>query len=273
MNEETLLVQEAGNLEAMVDADGGARLSDADLEQMLALMKESDSIELKLTIPEDSHRSTIDALEIDPLNANIRQVYFLDTPDLLLNAAGLVVRARRIQGKLADTVVKLRPVMPADLPRDLRRSPNFVVEVDATRSGFVCSGSLKGTTENDRVRRAVHGELALRKLFTKEQRLLYRDVAPEGVELEKLTVWGPIFVLKTKWVPPKSLSAMVAEMWLYPDGSRVLELSTKCLPSEGFQVAAETRAFLSHRGVGLTGVQETKTKKALSFFTNGLAVA
>ena len=37
---------------------------------------------------------------------------------------------------------------------------------------------------------------------------------------------------------------LVAELWLYPDGSRILELSTKCRPSEPFQVAAETRAFL-----------------------------
>ena len=34
-------------------------------------------------------------------------------------------------------------------------------------------------------------------------------------------------------------------MWLYPDGSRVLELSTRAATSEAFQVAAEVRAFLA----------------------------
>ena len=38
-----------------------------------------------------------------------------------------------------------------------------------------------------------------------------------------------------------------------PDGSRVLELSTKCEPSEAFLAAAETRAFLVQRGVDLSG--------------------
>ena len=38
---------------------------------------------------------------------------------------------------------------------------------------------------------------------------------------------------------------MVAELWLYPDGSRILELSTKCPPAEAFQVAAEARAYLA----------------------------
>jgi hypothetical protein len=59
-------------------------------------------------------------------------------------------------------------------------------------------------------------------------------------------------------------------MWLYPDGSRILELSTKCAPTEAFQVAAEARAFLAKRGVELGGEQETKTRKALDFFSEHL---
>ena len=56
-------------------------------------------------------------------------------------------------------------------------------------------------------------------------------------------------------------------MWLYPDESRILELSTKCLPAEAFQTAAETRAYLTQRGVDLSGEQETKTKRALEYFS------
>ena len=63
---------------------------------------------------------------------------------------------------------------------------------------------------------------------------------------------------------------LVGEMWLYPDGSRLLELSTKCAPSEAFQVAAESRAFLAQKGIDLGGEQETKTKKALDFFSKAL---
>jgi hypothetical protein len=67
---------------------------------------------------------------------------------------------------------------------------------------------------------------------------------------------------------PKGLGRrMVAEVWFYPDGSRILELSTKCLPAEALQVAAETRAFLTGRGVDLTGVQQTKTRKSLRYFS------
>ena len=63
---------------------------------------------------------------------------------------------------------------------------------------------------------------------------------------------------------------MVAEVWLYPDNTRILELSTKCAPSEMFQVALEARAFLSGLGVNLSGEQQTKTKTALEFFSREL---
>ena len=80
---------------------------------------------------------------VDPLEAQIRQVFFFDTPDLALNNAGVVARARRVQGKGDDSVVKLRPVVPGELPSELRASTDFNVEVDAMPGGFVCSGSYK----------------------------------------------------------------------------------------------------------------------------------
>jgi hypothetical protein len=60
-------------------------------------------------------------------------------------------------------------------------------------------------------------------------------------------------------------------MWLYPDYSRVLELSTKCSPAETFDAAARARAFLQEHGVDVTGEQQTKTRKALRFFARQAA--
>jgi hypothetical protein len=162
--------------------------------------------------------------------------------------------------------VKLRPVVPAELPEELRTSARFGVEVDAMPGGFVCSGSMKGTLPPTHVLDVVKGNRPLRKLFSKEQRAFYSAHAPEGIELDDLSILGPIFVLKVKFAPPELGRKLVAEVWLYPDDSRILELSTKCAPSEAFQVAAEARAFLTERGVDLSGEQETKTRKALEFF-------
>jgi hypothetical protein len=201
-----------------------------DVRNLIRLVRASDSIELKLTVPEGSYRSASAALGIDPLDAQIRQVFFFDTPELALNDAGLVVRARRIQGKDSDSVVKLRPVEPEQLPAAVRESPNFGVEVDAMPGGYVCSGSMKGKLPPTAVRASVSGEQPLRRLFSKEQRAFFADHAPAGLQLDQLSVLGPIFVLKLK-VQPDTFSRRIAvEMWLYPDGSRVAEISLHQVP-------------------------------------------
>ena len=248
-----------------------AGLSDQQLVEVLELVKGADSVELKLTVPESSQRSTVAALEMDPLDAQIRQVFFFDTPDLALNKAGVVARARRIQGKGNDTVVKLRPIVPDALPEELRESRNLVVEVDAMPGGFVCSATVKRKLDPTEVRETILRGKPLRKLFSKEQRDFFTANAPQGVELDGLSVLGPIFVLKLKWSPADFGRPLVAELWLYPDGSRILELSTKCATSEPMQVAAEARAFLANKGVDLSGEQQTKTKTALEFFANELS--
>lgn len=254
-----------------VATDEPKRMTDEQLLEMLELVKGADSVELKVTIPTDSHRATLRGLPIDPVEAQPRQVFFFDTPDLRLNAAGVVVRARRRAGGVGDTVVKLRPIVPADLSAELRQNPAFNVEVDAIPGGFVCSASFKGRTTSQEIRDVANGTLPLRKLFSKDQRAFYASRAPEGVGLDDLTVLGPTFILKAVWTPEFMKRRMVVEMWLYPDGSRVLELSTKCLPSETFQVAAEARAYLASNGVKIGGAQQTKTKAALEFFTMQLA--
>jgi hypothetical protein len=245
-------------------------LGDKELQELLGLIKGADSVELKLTVPEEDQRSTIRALALEPLQAEIRQVFFFDTPELALDQSGVVVRARRSQKKGDDSVVKLRPVVPSELPKAIRRSPSFGVEVDASPGGFVCSGSMKGTPTLGHVHGASMGKRAPRKLFSKEQRALFAAHAPDGLALDDLSILGPIFVLKLKYSPEGYDRRLVAEMWLYPDGSRILELSTKCAPAEAFQVAAEARAFLSERGIKPGGAQTTKTRKALRFFSEQL---
>jgi hypothetical protein len=247
------------------------RLTDAQLEEMLALTSHADSVELKLTVPDSERRATVTGLGMDPLEAQIRQVFFFDTPDLRLNSHGVVVRARRVQGRGDDTVIKLRPIVPDQLPPSVRKAKTMVVEVDAMPGGYVCSASFKGALgPGDAVRQVAAGARAIRKLYSKEQRAFYATHAPEGLELDHLSVLGPINVMKLKFTPKGLKRRLVAELWLYPDGERILELSTKCAPTEGFQVAAEMRAFLADRGVDLYGEQQTKTKTALDYFARNL---
>ena len=253
--------------------DAAGTLSIEQVSELLSLLKGVDSAELKLSVPDANRRSVVAALGMDPLDAQIRQVIFFDTPELTLNAAGLVVRARRIQQKAGDTVIKIRPIVPEEVSPRVRMSPAFSVEVDAMPGGFVCSGAMKAIVDDADVKATTAGDRPLRKLFTKEQRALFADRSPGGLGLDDLTPLGPITVLKLKFKPVGFDRRMVAELWNYPDGSRILELSTKCAPNEAFQAATETREFLTRAGIDLSAEQQTKTKTALQFFAAEVATA
>ncbi len=77
---------------------------------------------------------------------------------------------------------------------------------------------------------------------------------------------GPTFILKSKVEPRKMKRRFTAEVWLYQDGSRLMELSTKCTPGETFGVVAETRAYLAGLGIEFDTSGSTKTRSALNYF-------
>jgi hypothetical protein len=241
-----------------------------DLAQLTELLRGADSVELKATVPDDAIRSAAAALGADALDAQIRQVFFFETADLALQRAGLVVRARRVKGRGDDSVVKVRPVAPEELPKKLRASPDLVVEVDAMRGGYVCSATYKQRLTKPLVRAVSLGERPVRSLFSKGQRAFYAAHAPAGLELDDLRLMGPIFVLKLPLVVKEFRRKLIAEMWLYPDGSRLVELSTKCAPRDAFDVAGQMVSFLDARGVVRDQDPQTKTKTALEFFAREL---
>jgi hypothetical protein len=249
-------------------AVGHDALSDQQLSELLDLLKQVDSVEFKLTVPENDRFSSAEAIGLDPLDAQIRQIYFFDTPDLKLQDQGVVLRARRVQQKADDSVVKLRPVVPGSLPAELRALEEFKVEVDAMPGKFICSGSLKGELGAKDIKATVVGTAKLASLFSTKQQDFYAAHAPSGLGLNDLSVLGPVLVHKYQ-VPSSGDFArkLDAELWLFPDGVRLLEVSTSCAPPELFDVQAEMRAYLTERGIVLGSQQQTKTSKALAYFS------
>jgi hypothetical protein len=241
-------------------------LTGEDLGRIMQLSKNATSIELKLSVPLPAQRATLKSIGLDPVEAQPRQAFFFDTPDLVLDRAGVVVRARRIQGGRADTVIKLRPVDPSTIDPELRRSGAFKTEIDVMPGGFVCSASLKGNCTGREVLDVSNGDLPLSKIFSKEQRAFFTERAPAGVTLDQLVILGPTFLLKAKHQPKNFDRPLTIELWLYPDGSRILEVSTKCLPEEAFQVGSEFKAYLADRGIKLAAEQDAKTRTTLDYF-------
>lgn len=244
-------------------------LTSEQLVEMFRLVKGATSVELKLSVPVGVGNATVKSIGLDPVETQPRQAFFFDTPDLALNQAGVVVRARRIQGGDGDTVIKLRPVEPSTIDAELRRSAAFKIEVDAMPGGFVCSASFKGVCSGQEVLDVVSGEMSLRKLFSREQRAFYDAHAPAGLTMDKLVLLGPTFLLKTKHQPKaKDFDRpIVLEVWIYPDGSIVMEVSTKCLPKETFQVAGDFKDYLARHGIVLGADQSAKTRTSLEFFS------
>ena len=250
----------------MTNPPGIPNLPSNQMAALLSALEGCDSVELKVTVPDRDQRSTMQALEMDALDAQIRQVVYFDTPDLALNRHGIIVRARR-RTDGDDSVIKLRPVVPSELSTDLTGVPGFGVEVDAMPGAFVCSASMGAKKRKGKVKEVIAGERAISSLFTKQQRAFFGDCAPDGVFLDDLSVLGPVTALKLKYSPSGYTGKLVAELWFYPDGTRILELSTKCASNETFDVAVRTRAYLEERGIDLTGEQQAKTRTALEFFS------
>lgn len=241
------------------------RLYDADqLAELLGMLPDIDSVELKLSVPDIDRPRVVRALEIDPLRAQVRQVAFFDTPDLRLSEAGIVIRARRTQERPGDLTVKLRPMLPSDVPAKLRGVEGFKVEVDASPAGYTCSCSLTIPIPDRKARALIGREESLRKLLSREQRAMIEDRLPPGLSLSDISALGSLTLLKAKFAPSDFNRKMTAELWFLPDGSRMLELSTKTDPMTAFHASAETRVFLARRDIDLGAPQETKTRTALA---------
>lgn len=246
-------------------------------DQLLDMLEKSlsvDSVELKLMVP-DGERMALANLGVDPLQARIRQVYFFDTPSLDLFELGVIMRARRSQNADDDTVVKRRPVEPADVDSDLRQSPNFKLELDATRSGFVISGSMKGKRPAGTLLEAVAGDRPLQKLFTKEQRAFADTLALPSDIWSRLLVLGPMNVLKLKFTAAGISAPVTIEQWHYPGQSPSVEMSVTARPaSETMRLLTEARTFLRAHELGAeVGKQESKTRSALAFLSRRAGVS
>ena len=130
---------------------------------------------------------------------------------------------------------------------------------------------MKAPVDDDLARAVAARREPVSRLFSKRQKGWIADHMPAGIEVDALAVLGPINVLKLKYTPEDLYRPLVAEMWLYPDNSRVLALPARCSTAEPFDVAAVLRSYLSGRGVDLSGEQQTKTRSALEFFSREIA--
>ena len=235
-------------------------LSNEQLGEVLRLIKGADTVEFKLTVPDARPR-------VGRGRARDGRARRPDPPGRVLRHPRPDAEPARRRGASApragqrgDTVVKLRPIDPADVPPKVRKDPGFGIEVDAMPGGFVCSGSMKATLDDYRVKETFAGSRPLSKLLTKEQRRFFADHAPEGVALDDLATLGP---------DQRPQAQVHARRVRPPPGGRTVALPRRRRACSSCRRSARrprlpgrrrTKAFLAGRGIDLSGAQATKTR-------------
>jgi hypothetical protein len=230
---------------------------------LLQLVGASDSVELKLAMSEREGRRALARLGIDLRRAQPLEVFYLDTDDLALDAAGVIVRVRRSQHAKDDSVVKLRPAVPGELD-EACRCKGFKVEVDVTPASFACSASLKSRLADGTVTDAVAGRTPVGSMFTRQQREFFAGHAPGGVTLDDLCVFGPVAVLKHTHTAAGLGHPLTVESWTFPAAPGLLELSTRIPADEAPEAMAQWREFLTMHHVPISDYRWTKTETALA---------
>jgi hypothetical protein len=250
-------------LQAMKPPSGLERSSRMNQITMAAM----DAVEIRRTIRPDQELRAVRAMEVDEDTADVRLIYFYDTPDLDLFKAGVVLRARLIKGDADDSTVKFRPVEAASVPRDWQRLKGFKLEADWVSDHVVCSASLTGRQQRGEIDEVAKGSRAIGKLFSSDQERFLSEFYKGPLDFGELRVMGPIRVLRWKPKHETFPHELTLEEWRLPNGEELVEVSIKTPANEAHQARTEFDTHLRELGLDPEGAQGTKTRTALEYFT------
>ena len=163
------------------------------------------------------------------------------------HGGAISVWVARTQRAAATAGVTRCPPVPEDVPDQAR---GFRIEIDAVSGGYRCAAAMRSPVDDVGARAAIGGRYPVGKLFTKRQRALFAPAASDSSWFESLALLRSITAFRMRFAPTGFSRWYVAELWTYPNGSRVLELTTKCDLTAVFDVAAETRPLLDAHGIG-----------------------
>jgi len=231
-------------------------------------LKGMDAVEIKVTIRPDQELRAERAMEVNEDTAEVRVVYFYDTPNLDLFNAGVALRARLVKGDADNSTVKFRPAEAARISQDWRRLEGFKLEADCVGDRVVCSASLTAIQQKNEIDDVAKGRRTIDKLFSKDQERFLSEFYKGPVDFGRLRVMGPIRVLRWKLRHTKFPHELTVEEWRLPNGEDLVEVSIKAPPDKAPKAQKEFVKHLSELGLDPKGAQETKTRTALEYFAS-----
>jgi hypothetical protein len=222
-------------------------------------------VEVKLTLRSEDIDLAHEQLDLDADDAEERDVFFFDTPELTLFDDGVILRARNIHETDDDSTVKIRPLDAAQVDASWFELDGFKCEIDRTPAASVPSCSLSVDQEEDEIEQTVDGERPIDKLFSSEQEdfLAEWDAAPDW---EHLAVLGPVDASVWKLKPKKLGRSITVERWALPDETRILEISARAAEPDADELETKLTDYLYGLGLEVDADGETKTRAALSYF-------
>ena len=204
---------------------------------------------------------------MDPIDAQIRQVFFFDTPDLALNTGGRrgsrparAAQGRRHRRQAAPGRARRAAGQAPPVARLRRRGRRDARRLRLLR---LAEGRPAGAGA---VKECVGGARPLRKLFSKEQRAFFAEHAPEGVALDDLADPRPDLRAQAQVHAGTSRASSSRRCGSIPTS----RASSSCRPSacRPRRSRPSPRPAPTSRGTASTsaGEQQTKTRRALEFF-------
>ncbi len=225
-----------------------------------------DAIEIKATVPDHQIEPALVRYGLTVDNDEERYIYFFDTPDLALYQTGMIARARRVVGDRHDSTVKLRPVVPSEVPERWRALVGFKLEADASETGVAKSASLTMPVEKGLIKQVASGDKGIARLFAKEQEEFLATLGDRHIDYDSLAVLGPLTAHRWKFEDPACPWRIVAELWKREDGDRLMEMSVKAPVAQAAAAIAGFMAFLAEVGAERDLEQQAKTRWALEYY-------
>lgn len=229
-----------------------------------------DAVEIKVTIRPDQELRAEREMQVNEDTAEIRVIYFYDTPDLDLLNAGIAVRSRLVKGDADDSTVKFRPVEQANISEAWKILEGFKLEADCVGERVVRSASLTCLQTRDEIDEVAEGKRPIDKLFSQDQERFLTEFSSHPIDFSKLSVMGPIRVLRWKLEHKGFPYRLTVEEWRLPDGDDLVEVSIKTSPEDAATARTAFEAHLAKLGLDPQGAQETKTRTALEYFAKTL---
>lgn len=231
----------------------------------------ANAVEIKATIAQPQIAKAMSYLGIAEASGEKRVIMFFDTPGLNLFKSGLILRARRKIGQQHDSTIKFRPVAPEDVSSNWHKNPGFKFEADATEKTFVRSASLTRDVSKGLIKSVAAGDAPVKALFDKQQERFMAELSGGIYKAADASVLGPLDALFWQIKHPGLPWPFVAELWVRPDGAKILEASVRVPIAQTAAAGAGFLAFLAEIGVAKDATQVAKTRWALDYFSKRVA--